>query len=675
MGSLVFAFVAIFGAAVPACCSLSNRWGSISRSCGFAEWSLVKATGVLPRRGVTRRGHEVYRQKNASKRSGPSSSEYRVHTRRRSRLCDDRRPCRKGIRRYGLHAQSQKLLIARGVTFHSHHVSYSVCCPSRSTILRGQYPHNTEIIGNAPPLGGFSKFYGTGKESSTVATWLQSAGYKTVLMGKYLNNYPETASATHVPSGWTEWYAHNSEPSFYDYTWIENGVAVHHGSAPADYETDAIAAKAADFITRTSPPFFMYLTPKAPHVPAIPAPRHQNLFPNVLAPRPPSFNEPDVSDKPSWIRSKPLLTATEIDSWAPPEGFEGIDRLYRDRLRSMMAIDDLMATIVSKLEEAHQLDNTYIFFTSDNGYHLGEHRLTPTKSTAYEEDIHVPLIVTGPNIVPGDRWHLTLNNDFAPTWAELAGSPVPGFVDGRSLAPLLSAQVPPRDNWRAAVMVEHYNGAAFVPVTYHALRPQTSDYDTTYVEYDLPGDGNENHELYFNGADPYQLTSRFAGVRGGSNPMLAQQDFPARLATLLQNLKVCAGEMCRTLENERPARFLTPLIVTPPHDQVVAAGQPATFSVTAQGFNLRYQWQKSVGAASFEDITGAIYTTHRTRLLYPSDSGTQFRCRVFDARWVCHFPSGGCHGAVNDALSEAAKYAGVLANDRQTALRIADALP
>jgi arylsulfatase A-like enzyme len=524
----------------------------------------------------------------------------------------------------------QELLVSRGVNFRSHYVSYSVCCPSRASILRGQYPHNTGILGNAPPLGGFPKFYATGKESSTVATWLQGAGYRTVLIGKYLNRYPETASSTHVPPGWTEWYAHASEPAYYNYTWVENGVAVHHGNSPTDYETDAIAARAAEFIGRTPAPFFMYLAPKAPHVPAIPAPRHQNLFPNVRAPRPPSFNELDVSDKPSWIRSKPLLTTTELEVLAPPEGFQGIDPLYRDRLRSMMAVDDLVATVVNKLAEVHQLENTYIFFTSDNGYHLGEHRLTPTKSTAYEEDIRVPLIVTGPGIVPGERLYLTVNSDLAPTCARLAGTVAPDFVDGCSLVPLFSPVPPMAEEWRAAILVEHYSGADFIPVAYHALRSQTCDYTTTYVEYELPGSGNDNHELYFNGVDRYQLDNSFAAVRCGANPKLAQQDFPVRLLAQLDRLKTSAGEACRKLEQERPSRFLTPVIVTPPHDQVVAAGQCATFSVIAQGANLRYQWQKAPCGGAFTDISGAMYATHRTRLLNTRDSGMRFRCRVFD---------------------------------------------
>jgi arylsulfatase A-like enzyme len=206
----------------------------------------------------------------------------------------------------------------------------------------------------------------------------------------------------------------------------ENGVQHQYGHADGDYLTDVIAGKAAAFIERSAAegrPFFVELATYAPHSPATPAPRHAGLFAGVKAPRTPSFNEPDVSDKPLWVQSMPVLSVTEIAS---------IDDLHRKRLRSLQAVDDMVATIVQKLEELGQLGNTYIFFTSDNGFHLGQHRLPQGKLTPYEEDILVPLLVRGPGVPAGRVLdHITGNVDLAPTFAELAGALIPDWVRHR----------------------------------------------------------------------------------------------------------------------------------------------------------------------------------------------------------------------------------------------------
>src|SRR5215213_2535169 len=163
-------------------------------------------------------------------------------------------------------------------------------------------------------------------------------------------------------------------------------------------------------------------------------------------PRPPSFDEDDVSDKPAWIRDNPPLD---------PEQIAYAEDLYRKRLQSMLAVDDMIGRLVGELRKSGELDNTYFFFTSDNGFHFGTHRLSVGKWTAYEEDIRVPLIVRGPGVPEGAKLeHLVLNNDLAPTFAELGGAEVPSFVDGRSLVPLLKHTPPSLKDWRQAFLVE-----------------------------------------------------------------------------------------------------------------------------------------------------------------------------------------------------------------------------
>jgi N-acetylglucosamine-6-sulfatase len=320
----------------------------------------------------------------------------------------------------------RRYLINQGTTLDNAFVTTSLCCPSRATTLRAQYSHNHKILTNQAPLGGAKRFKSLGRDKSTVATWLDGGGYRTVQIGKYLNGY----KGPYKPPGWDEFYG-------------PGGYKAHNA-----YHTDYYARKAAGFIRGMKgerKPFFMYLATKAPHSPAKPAPRHADAFPGVTAPRPPSFNEEDVSDKPVWVRKKPLLTSTQIHD---------IDKLYRNRLRSMLAVDEMIKRLINSLKDSGKLRNTYIVFTSDNGHLLGEHRKAQGKWSAYEEDIRVPLIVRGPGVPEGRvRPHMVLNNDLGPTFAQLARVSPPSFVDGRSFVPLLKNSPPPPSNWRSAFLV------------------------------------------------------------------------------------------------------------------------------------------------------------------------------------------------------------------------------
>jgi arylsulfatase A-like enzyme len=446
-----------------------------------------------------------------------------------------------------------ELLGAQGVTFENFFVSMALCCPSRACMLRGQYPHNTQIVGNNRPDGGFGKFHQLGLEESTIAVWLQDAGYNTALFGKYLNGYPGSMGKEYIPPGWTEWYSavEGSAYDQYNYTLNENGALVSYGDAPEEYGTDVYAAKAMDFMSRSiaqGEPFFAYVSVYAPHDPATPAPRHENLFADLTLPRPPSFNEGDMSDKPQGLRENGALTHGNNNN---------LERLYRKRIQSLQAVDEMVANFVTQLDALGQLDNTYIVFTSDNGYHLGEHRLPQGKNTPYEEDIRVPLLVRGPDMPAGEVVDaLTGNIDLAPTFAEWGGISAPDFVDGRSLVPLLQS-VPRIDNptfpWRDAFLLERGSQSSQtsinVPATpsatleapdspfdrspavnYVGLR--TADY--TYIEY-----ANGEIELYDLRADPYQLQN----IASTADPGLL-----AMLHEWLEALRQCAGESCRSAE-------------------------------------------------------------------------------------------------------------------------------
>jgi len=461
----------------------------------------------------------------------------------------------------------RSLLIEQGTTFENAFATNPLCCPSRATILRGQYAHNHEILGNEPPQGGSEKFHEMGHENSTMATWLDEEDYRTVFIGKYLNGYGfGEFDSEYVPRGWDRWYG--IAGNYLSNRVNENGEIKNYDPGTHN-STDVLSGKAAGYVRRAAgedasllandEPFFMWLGTKAPHEPATPAPRHEDAFANAPLPRSPSFNEKDVSDKPGWVRDNPPLNAEQVSE---------MQELYRNRLESMLAVDEMIGRLVGELREAGELDDTYIVFTSDNGFHMGEHRLGWGKWTAYEEDIRVPLVVRGPGVPAGRKLdHMVLNNDLAPTFAELAEAETPPFVDGRSLAPLLTNNPPPPRRWRQAFLVEgifETAGDLESPESLLTGDPPPEDWrrqillegaganrdwgrpgfeairtkDHLYVEYETGG-----RELYDLGKDPYQLNNTYPAA----DPQLLQS-----LEKRLDALRSCYGSFCGTAENGAP---------------------------------------------------------------------------------------------------------------------------
>jgi len=438
----------------------------------------------------------------------------------------------------GLHANMPKtraLLHDLGTTFDNYFVTYSLCCPSRATTLRGQYPHSTKIEGNQPPQGGWETFHRLGRDSSTIATWLQAAGYRTAMFGKYLNGYQPVAG---VPSGWSEWYVGGNAYRGYDYTLNENGTNVAYGHRPEDFLVDVIAHKAADVIRRGAAdrtPVFLYVAPFTPHAPATSAPRHEGMFADARLPRSPAFNEADVSDKPAMVRNRPPVG---------PRMVARLVDLYRRRLRSLQSVDDLVDSLVMALRETGSLDRSYIVYASDNGFHMGDHRLMQGKNTAYETDIRVPMVVRGPGVKAGGHVDaLVLNNDLAPTFASMAGVTPPDFVEGRSFLPLLGPRAPA--GGRAAFMIERRGGRDAQEElgdgdrmpganSFNAIRTR----DFTYVEY-----ATGERELYDLRRDPFQLEN--LATRGDSTVVHS-------LSAWLRALATCAGAQCRAVEDAPP---------------------------------------------------------------------------------------------------------------------------
>lgn len=467
----------------------------------------------------------------------------------------------------------KKYITDYGMTFNRFFVNEALCCPSRAAILKGQYAHNTKIFDNTYPMGGFSLFNELGSESSTVNVKLHRLGYKTVLIGKYLNGYPNQDNITYIPPGWSQWFVPTENAAYgnYNYKMNENGVIIQYGNSAEDYLTDVISRKALSLIDQSTidkRPYFMFLSVYAPHGPATPAPRHEGLFADLRLPRSPSFNEANVNDKPSYIKQLPLIQNWVISSIMEP--------LYRNKARSLQAVDDMIEAIVKKLEQTGQLSRTYIFFTSDNGFHLGEHRMYKGKQIAYEEDIKVPLIIRGPRISSmSENNNITGNVDLAPTFVDLAyrglgkGAYNPGSeMDGRSLVPLFSSS---EVSWRKAYLIEYAepifasSSAYLIEDKETSLKAREVDADK---EYDHVGDpvtipsavippyaglrtndflyveySNTEKEFYNMRLDPYQLTNIAYGGGGDWVPSKMES-----LAQKLRSLAACKGDSCRSYD-------------------------------------------------------------------------------------------------------------------------------
>lgn len=418
----------------------------------------------------------------------------------------------------------------RGTRFSKYVVSDSLCCPSRTSIFTGNYPHTTGVFNNTGKDGGIEAFTHGGNEKATFAIALQAAGYRTGLLGKYINGYDPKRRG--IPRGWDSWAVTNEGYAEYNYALNVQGKPVFHRRAPRDYLTTVLRRQALAFLdkARTNPrPFMLEVSTFAPHSPATPAPVDRKKLVRVRAPRDASF---DARNKhaPRWLATRQPLSARQLRK---------IDVLYRRRARSVLAVDRTLAALEQKLTVLGALKNTYVVFSSDNGFHTGQHRLTPGKLTPFDSDIRVPLVVAGPSIRAGatiDR--ITQNVDLCPTFEDWAGA-ARGKTDGRSLARLLEHRPEPRP-WRRAALIEHngddldpidpdeQSAASGRPITYKALRTAKE----TYVEY---RDGER--ELYEDARDPLQRDN----VIG-----TASRAKIARLHAELARLAACRGQRCST---------------------------------------------------------------------------------------------------------------------------------
>ncbi|XP_069133680.1 N-acetylglucosamine-6-sulfatase-like [Argopecten irradians] len=348
--------------------------------------------------------------------------------------------------------KTRDLIGSRGKVFEQFYVNTPLCCPSRSSILTGKHLHNNLAVNNSLDGNCSSPAWQQTQEVRAFPTYLHNKGYTTFFAGKYLNQYgnKHAGGVKHVPPGWTHWNGLVGNSKYYNYVLSVDGVAEKHGDDyDKDYFTDVINRKATAFLNSDhQTPFFMMLATPSAHAPFTPAPQYRNRFSQVRAPRNGSYNT-HGSDK-HWLIRQAITPMLD-------ESVEYIDSIYRDRWRTLLSVDDMVENIVNLLTTKGLIDNTYIFFSSDNGYHVGQFSLPSDKRQLYQFDIHVPFMVRGPGITPGTiNKDLVTNIDLAPTFLEIANIQPPSDMDGLSLLSRLRSNTPTNAQDRNYILIEHH---------------------------------------------------------------------------------------------------------------------------------------------------------------------------------------------------------------------------
>jgi N-acetylglucosamine-6-sulfatase len=510
------------------------------------------------------------------------------------------------------------LLAQQGVQFTNTFEPNSLCCPSRTTILSGQFSNHSGVWNNTAPNGGFQAFIP--HENQTIAVWLHNAGYRTALIGKYLNQFTvKAAKTTANPTrllarpGWDYWTSFinpghsdaGEPPAYYDYqldlgaTQSVPGTLTMFGDPAAPtpacttfgtcYSTTVFGQQATSFInaTPTSKPFFLYLAPYGPHTPFTPAPQDANALPNCTSGEtPPGCYQPMTLSPAGQCppqQGLPPFCSENVDqaganevSWVkalPDVGtsFNTVDRKLQEQ--TLLEVDRQVGNVVNAVTARGQLSNTVFIFTSDNSLSGGSHRWLP-KETPWDEAGHDPFIIRFDPLTSALAGtvdtHFILNADISPTLLALAGVPNPsGYSFDGQVLPTFNPSFS-----RTAFPLEHLaNGTD--PPTYCGLRTTPGYHNAgvsgawKYVRYqNLPDTGYPafEEELYHLGVDPFEMTN-LAGVPGDA----------ATLATL----RVDARALC----SPPPPGYTWPSAPLPSITSFTPTSGPVGQSVSITGAN------------------------------------------------------------------------------------------
>ncbi|KAJ3543027.1 hypothetical protein NM208_g3795 [Fusarium decemcellulare] len=449
----------------------------------------------------------------------------------------------------------KKEMVAKGASFVNHHTTTAQCCPSRVSLLRGQAAHNTNVTNVFAPGGNYEKFYLSGQVNDYLPHWIRRAGYRAEYLGKFLNGV-NILNWSSPPKGWDH-IEYFMEP----YQTTPNRVVMsENGKTPVAFlgyhQTDVIRAKALsrlEHLTNQEKPFFLFISPTAPHVDdetgiTVPCTRHSHLFPDVKAPRTPSFNPTDEiqKNKVSWVRQLMRMNAGN-ETWSDLE--------FRRRAQALVGIDEVLSDILKLLEEKGELNNTYVIYTSDNGYHLGQHRMAVGKATPYAEDTNLPFVVRGPGVPSGVESKLVGSHiDLAPTFLDISGlakEDWPPFLDGRSLLgqwkdPSMKYPQAGQGGNHEIINIEYWGASSIVVPgftqsspnnTYKSLRIAGQGISYLYTKWC----GTNEVELYNTIDDPYELYNL------AQDPDTHTVRLMKRLNAVLLVTKSCAETSCRNI--------------------------------------------------------------------------------------------------------------------------------
>ena len=406
----------------------------------------------------------------------------------------------------------------KGISFTRAYATQPLCAPSRASILTGQYTHNHGVIGNEPPSDGFVAF--RRHEGATIATWLKSAGYRTALVGKYMNAYAWGAGEGYIPPGWDEWYGHLAaleDDRYWDYWVNDNRDVYRHGHNAEDYSVDVETRRAVQFIRDSASrpePIFLYAAPQAPHAPAFYAERFGAEFRYSFAPRPPSFNESDVRDEAVLDPADRVHDATRRSTTSTASSAAACAACARSRRRSSGS-SRLSPRRGASRTPTSSSSPTTVSCSASTARSAG--RTTSTRRRSASRSW-----CAGPGSLPRKVDEIVLNIDLAPTLLELAGAPIPETVDGASLVPFLRGTTPPK--WRTDFVAEAYGLGPTLAV-------RTRDALYTHNE-------TEEFELYDMTKDPSQVNNLYR---------LAEPGAIATWEKRIQTLATCRGASCRAL--------------------------------------------------------------------------------------------------------------------------------
>ncbi|KAM3419737.1 Arylsulfatase [Cercospora zeina] len=519
-----------------------------------------------------------------------------------------------------------------GTKFANHYCTVSICCPSRVDLWTGQAAHNTNVTNVSPPYGGYPKFVENGLNDKWLPVWLQAQGYNTYYTGKLFNSH----SVENYNDPFVKGFNGSDfllDPYTYAY-W--NATMTRNNAAPISYEgqysPDVVAEKTYGWLDEAvfhEQPFFIVAAPVAPHsnqdpkvpgVMSIPeyAPRHAHLFKNFTIPRTPNFNPASPSGV-SWVKDLPQLNETVI---------EYHDEYQRSRLRALQSVDEMVKQLVERLDGYGLLEKTYVIFTTDNGYHISQHRLPPGKECAFETDIHIPFIVRGPGVPAGKIAEVVSSHtDLTPTIMKLAGADRPD-LDGTPMP--LSQGALSAGSFGEHVNVEYWGKALpegkygkigsepFSPGgppisarnnTYKALRLVADEYSLLYTVW-CTGE----RELYDVRQDPGQTRNLLDAEGSAPSPdrlLLGRplEDATARLDAVLLVLKSCKARSChkpweslhpdggvRTLKDALDSRFDQFYIAQP---KVSFSSCPLGHIISEEGPQTVNVWEDASQAANY----------------------------------------------------------------------------